>query len=306
MEKSEIYKQTEKALQLLDIQYKANTDYIQLSCPFSSDPESPHKGGDKNPSFIIYPSKDFAICYGCNLRFKLFDLFDKYAKFINKTIDLKYLEMYVHISEDVEDNKENYVLMEDILKGFHKDHPETERYLKSRNINPEYLGFDVLYDKEYSNIVVPIRDIEGNLVGATGRNTKGSEFGKHHHYFGILTGKCVLGVHDNSKSCGIIVEGMTDYLNAVSKINELKLDYNVYATLTCNMTDWQAKNLTYLSKPLYLCWDMDKPAMSKRPKAIEKLSSVLWKFDCHWNFKDDKGNIKDVGDFTSEEFSEIF
>jgi DNA primase len=309
---SELTDQTKKALQLLDVPFKRGNGYFQLSCPFASDPKSPHKNADRNPSFIIYEHRDLALCYGCGLRFKLFEFFETCAKFHDKKIDLKYIEFYVHIPDEEETDLENIPLIEDILNGYHKNSPFIKRYLKTRGINSDNIPFDLYYDAESRNVVSPIRDYNGDLFGATGRKTFKCQ-NQHHHYFGIITSKSVLGLERHDKSRGIIVEGLTDYLNAYDKITELGLDYNVYATLTCSMSEWQARALTLLSKPLYLCWDLDRATLtkdrtgrSKRDKALEKLSSVVWKYDVSWDFKNKDGSLKDIGDFTADDFSAIF
>ena len=188
---------------------------------------------------------------------------------------------------------------------FEKNHGQTKKYLDSRGICVGNIPFEVLYDSDHQNIVCPIRLVNGDLIGATGR--KVVKYGnKHHHYFGMATSKCLLGLERSDKSKILIVEGMTDFLNCYDKISQLNLDMNVYATLTCSMSDWQAMQITDLGKPVYLAWDQDPSGKSKRNTAFDKLSGCLWKFDTYWQYKDDRGKIKDPGNLTTEEFKQVF
>ena len=291
-------------LRQLDLEYKRGGHYFHLSCPFASDPKSAHKNGDRNPSFVIYEKRDLAVCFGCGLKFKLHEFFEAYCKFKDKTINLEYIDCYVDwdFEEDEDEDVDNYILDESILRIFEK-YPKRISYLQKRNIDVGNIPFDVLYDSGFNNILCPIRLLDGSLVGATGRNIVEK---RHHHYFSLKTTRCLLGLERHDAKKAIIVEGLTDFLNLYSKITELNLDYNIYATLTCSMSDWQAKNLVDLGKPLYMCWDRGDIADKKRPKALDKLKDAYVLYDVDWGFKNTDGSLKDPGDFNKDEVLELF
>jgi hypothetical protein len=104
----------------------------------------------------------------------------------------------------------------------------------------------------------------------------------------------------------IICEGLTDFLNVNDKIKQCKLDYNVYSTLTCSLSDWQAMQIIDLCKPTYLAWDVDEAANSHKEQALKKLKSSIALFEASWDFRDSQGNFKDPGNFDYDEFERLF
>lgn len=307
---SEIFEQTRKGLELLGLKdYTEGGRYFQLSCPFW---KQLHGKPDKNPSFVIYPEygKDnagVAKCYSCHYKSSLVDFLNNYAIYINKDINFDFLNFYVFLNFENEAAPENPILDEAIFDGFSKNAAPIIKYLSSRDepIDFRHLDVKMYYDDIFKNIVSPVRNFEGNLVGATSRHV-GNKGNKSHHYFGFSTSLSLLGHEQHDKSNVLIVEGMTDYLNCKAKINQLNLDYNVMATLTCAMSDWQARNLIDLGKKLFMCWDMDAAGQKARPQAIQKLQDALKVYDVSWGYKNKHNKIKDVGDFTTEEFLETF
>jgi len=198
---------------------------------------------------------------------------------------------------------ENIILNEDILDIFSKDQTHIINYLNNRDINPIFLDFPLYYDAMYSNIVCPIRNSDSLLIGATGRSTKNIY---HHHYFGMFTTKCLLGLEHNSNPSVILVEGLSDYLNAKSKINELELPYDVVATLTCSLSDWQAIQIIDNWRTCLIGWDVDKAGKKARPEAIQKLRSITQLLDLEWSYTNESNKLKDIGDFSHQEFFDIF
>jgi DNA primase len=301
---NQITEQTKKALNILGLnEFKEGGKYLQLSCPFW---KKTHGKPDRNPSFAIWSEYNVAKCFSCGYKSNLATFFNSYAEYIDKDVNFDFLNFYVYL--DFEDKKtaENFVLEEDILNCFSKESAPLKKYLNSRAepIDFDQLDFQLYYDSQFKNLVCPVRDISGELLGATGRNMSGSDI-KHHHYFGFLTSKSLLGLEQNKHSRVLIVEGLTDYLNCKAKINELNLDYDVVATMTCSLDYWQANRVIDLGKPVYLAWDQDAAANKKRPDAINKLKDCIKLYDVSWSNLNDKKEIKDIGDFTLAEFQNL-
>ena len=303
--------ETKRLLDILNIHYNNNKDYLTLSCPFAHLPETSHRGGDRNPSFVIYPDSDFAVCYGCGTKMNLTDLFGTLSNMKNKNLNLEYLDAFIDFDciLAAEEEEENWPLNDNILQFLHTDKKqELRRGLMSRKnpIDSDNIPFVIYYDDDKNMAVAAIRNSDYTLVGATGRNLDIRSKYKHHHYFGVQTAKTLLGLERQDASKAIIVEGMTDFLNAYDKITKLQLDYNVYATLTCSMSEWQARELVDTSKPLYFCWDQDAAANNKREVSLAKVKDAYFLFDCKWGFKNNDGSIKDIGDLSYDEFHQIF
>lgn len=303
--------ETTRLLDILNIYYNKSKDYVTLSCPFAHLPETSHRGGDRNPSFVIYPDSDFAVCYGCGTKMNLTDLFENLSNMKDKDLNLEYLDAFIDFDciLAAEEDDENWPLNDNILQFLHTDKKEEIRKGLMSRANPidsDNIPFLVYYDDEKNMAVSAIRNADGTLVGATGRNLDTKSKFKHHHYFGVQTAKTLLGLERQDASKAIIVEGMTDFLNAYDKITKLELDYNVYATLTCSMSDWQARELVDTSKPLYMCWDQDAAANTKREASLAKVRDAYCLYDCKWGFKNKDGSIKDIGDLSYDEFHQIF
>lgn len=291
----------EKALKQLGItEYKGGDSYFLISCPFW---ELRHKRPDRNPSFYISLKSGYCKCFSCGIRFSLSDFLDAYAAKINSNLSFENLFFFIDFQIDKEEDL-NVRLSNTILNGFKKNDKKISSYLFNRGIDTRYLNLDLYYDEDYNNIVCPVKDYDGFLVGASGRFAGKNRI--HHHYFGLLTSKALLGQECHSKNQILVVEGLTDYLNCKAKINELNLDFDVYATLTNNLDDWQARELIDLEKPIYLCWDQDTEK-SKRQRALKKLKGCVKLYDCEWSLAGTKkdGN-KDIGDFSVGDFQQLF
>ncbi len=288
----------ETLLQKLGIEIKSRglNGYYSISCPFSGR----HKNGDKNPSFIIWEDRKIAAkCYGCGLVFGSMDeLFTSICK--EKGIEgfediVEAVEFYVPPPAKLVTSVENVVLLDETKNmdlAFSKNTEVSKAYLKGRGIDQDNLPFDIYTDKRNKRIVAAIRNRDGSLVGATGRNmlNKG-----HYHYFGVVTGSSLLGLERNQADRILLVEGMTDLLNAYCKLSQLGwLDrYDVYSTLTCNMTAWQKKILVEEDRPLFLGWDCDEAGLSARKKHLPHLKdSLIGVRDLRWkSSKIDFGNM---------------
>jgi hypothetical protein len=296
-----LIEETKKALDALGFDYRQGSNYFQLSCPFW---KQYHSRPDRNPSFVIYPEYNICKCYSCSVRFSLADCLENCALLKGKDINFDHLVFKLDFKVPEEATySENIELEDQILSSFLKNSKKAEEYLESRGINPRYIKYPLYYDSLNNNILAPVRNYGGSLVGATGRFA-GPRRG-HHHYFGMLTSKALLGLEQHSNGNILIVEGLTDFLNSKDKINKLNLDLDVYATMTCNLDNWQAIEIIDLGKPVYLAWDQEV-RKNKRDQALKKLKNCIRVYDCEWDFPKKEGGIKDIGDFTYEEFEELF
>tara|TARA_R110002167_G_scaffold89203_1_gene240631 strand:- start:8131 stop:9021 length:891 start_codon:yes stop_codon:yes gene_type:complete len=276
----------------LEIPYTQGLNgYISISCPF----KDRHKNGDKNPSFILWPERDYARCYGCGLRFdSILTLLGAIGKERGIDLNLEALEFYIPpISTKLVETVENVKLNEEILDlAFKKNTQQTNSYLKGRGVIQSNLPFPVYEDPRNARLVTAIRSDTGDLVGATGRSLRSKG---HYHYFGVVTGSCLLGHERNESDRILVVEGMTDLLNVYSKMSELEIlnKYDVYATLTCNLTSWQKNALVDLDKPITLGWDMDKAGKMARKKYLDLLTEeAIAVKDLYWKDENlDMGNM---------------
>lgn len=289
----------------LDIPFNMGLNgYYSISCPFSAN----HKNGDKNPSFVIWEGRTLAAkCYGCGLTFKTLDgLFSSIAK--EKGIEgfediLESLEFYMPPLAKLEEAKDNVVLIDESKNldlAFEKDTEESRKYLEQRAISQDNLPFPVYTDPRNKRVIAAIRNLDGSLVGATGRNIKNKG---HYHYFGVVTGSCLLGLERSSADRILLVEGMTDLLNAYDKLSQLEWlgKYDVYSTLTCNMTSWQKKALTDLDKPVFVGWDCDEAGLRARNKHLPHLrEDIIGVRDLRWKSKD-----LDFGNMTTEHLEHL-
>lgn len=277
------------------IKYKKGSEYLSICCPFAK--KTHEDGKDNNPSFVIYPSRNFAKCFSCGAYFGLEEFLAEYSNFNKKNFDFEWLNTIITIPRE-EKKIINYELPDDIMKGFDKNTPKITEYLKTRGIYKENLHFDLFHDRENNNIIQEIRNGNSKIIGATSRNL--NNWGvKSHHYFGVVTSKCLLGLgceRFEIPDKAIIVEGLTDLWSAYDTMAQLEsqgieIRANVYATLTASLSDYQAVQLLDLDVPLLLAYDVDLAGKKGRKKAKEKLKGGLLTEVTWSNSKMDVGNM---------------
>lgn len=282
-----MFEQTRAALDTLGLEYREGGSYFSMSCPFAA--RSHEKGTDNSPSFVIYPEKGFVKCFSCGTYFELFEFFSEYQAYINLNFDFDFLEMYRPLRKRVE-KKDNIELVDHILENYKLNSIEIQDYLDSRGIRMENIPFDLYYNHVDKNVVMPVKNMRGKIVGATCRNTK-SYGQKTLHTFGISTELALLGLEKRDADAIIIVEGLTDVLNAYDNLYQTGLSYNVYGTFTASLSQWQAQKILDMDKPTFLAYDLDKAGIRARKKATRLLregivSEVNWK-----NVNIDMGNM---------------
>ncbi len=145
---------------------KVGGDNVSIRCPFHD---------DSDPSFCMNVSNGLFICYGCdvtgNFR-KFLSMLGHSSEYIahHYGVTLKNLAANAPPPKDLSRPE---VVMEvnkhidnDLLGLFHFC-PES---LLKEGFTPETLqAFGVGVDKQHSRITFPLRDVEGNLVGISGR-----------------------------------------------------------------------------------------------------------------------------------------
>lgn len=145
---------------------KAGGDNVILRCPFHE---------DNTPSFCMNVHNGLFICYGCDVQGN----FKKFLQMLGMTpgeIDFKYGVTLKKLSQNAPPPKDtarpqvvmeaNRHIEEDLLGLFHFC-PED---LLSEGFSEETLQHFVIgVDKMHNRITFPLRDIEGHLVGISGR-----------------------------------------------------------------------------------------------------------------------------------------
>lgn len=295
-----MYDNTKTVLDTLNIRYRDAGNYLLLSCPFAKH-NGKHSNNDRKPSFVI---KNFcAKCHGCGYYNNLHDFFRDIADLEKIEVDIESFKYFVPPIKDLSNEPlSNIQLYESALDFFSKDLTEVNKYLLSRKepINPEYLNCELLYDFNNFNLVFPIRNGYNYLIGAEGRSIK---YKSHHKYFGFYNSLALANQQSNTRKKLLIVEGLTDMLNAISKINQLNLDIDVWSTLTANLSDWQAGQIRESCRPVYLAYDNDNKGELSQNKALKLLESYgVWPLtSVTWSDKS-----LDVGDFDAKTFFHFF
>jgi DNA primase len=215
-------------------------DEVQFSCPF---PE--HARGDRNPSSSINRKNGKWHCFGCGRSGTLISFVAEYEKVapsqVTKWLRGEYgLQARTLVSEfdsilnTVSANYVERILPEQVLELFRvdwhrcyeaylsKDLPRRLSILFERSFSPDTLSFyNFGYDKRTNRITIPVRNLEGSLVGFKGRSTSYRDRPKYLSigdkgetvYYGFPTVKVTNYVYligSASDEHGIIVEGELD------------------------------------------------------------------------------------------------
>lgn len=300
---------------------KLSYENVQIRCPFHSE------GKEKTPSCFYSLERKSAWCYGCSKKFDIFDYvlrkigsnrfkdaIDFLIKFtgINpaeknslpkvKTPDyLKDIEALKRVKAEKENNFD--IFKESDIKAmidFRGD------FFKDRNLTKETLDFfEVGFDQNEKRIIVPIRDIGSNLVGATGRTIykdyKEREIPKWKHYKNSNLSNNFFNINNaiseskSKKGCIIICEGPNDVMFLHQ--NGYK---NVIACLRNFITEAQKWILIKNFMSVYLFLDGDKGGETGRSNIYNEIKDYLDVYEV----KPIDG--KDPDEMTKEEIDEAF
>jgi len=272
----------------LGIEYQEGSDNLRLRCPLAS---VLHENGVSNSnSFAIYPESGICKCYRCGYQSDPETLFENIANLRNISIDFENISSLMVMPKHKEEI-DNVILRERILSNFEIGHPEIEKYLNSRGIQSKNIPFQLYYDARNRRVVQPIRNSKNQLIGATGRHI-GDNPVRSLHYFGVRTGRALLGLEKSDADVLLIVEGLSDLWNAYDNITQLGLSMNVFATLGCKLSDWQAMQIIYQNhRQVLLTYDQDAAGVEGTKKARNKLQDETYFKWLRWsNPKIDMGN----------------
>jgi DNA primase len=231
---------------------KIRGDEVHASCPF---PEKHFSGKDTHPSFSINVDKGVYNCFSCGSRGTIEELVAR----VKHTTISEALSLLESIGFDRialklrEKDAHEYpeILPEGLLYYFDKVDDDVAEIYRG-----EVDGQDC--------IVYPVRNREGQLVGALAR----SEEGRWHKVMWNMEKKKYLYGENNVKleSPLIIVEGPGDAI-AVKRAG-LK---NVVALMGVNLSNEQVERLLHLSSKLIVWMDKDRAGVKGINQCIRKL-----------------------------------
>ena len=283
--------------------YKTYSKGYLCRCPFASKTHA--KGYDRSPSLAVWPEINFFGCYSCGVRGEIRDLFVKLAELIptdlHKELSLKWQDSLWHIRHRLIERPESerVYLSEEILEHFPKVYGEGKDYLiHQRKVDESAIEeYDIRWDDRSRRVVFPVRDKTG-LLGLVGR-----DIDRKGHFKYFLESNSVLCGEDKLKNERIaVVEGFLDILKVWPMANQLGIDL-----VCCGTASLSHKHVEILAERdafVYLMLDQDdagNKGATKFAKVYPGLSTRLV-----WDFKNEKGEIADVGDMTSEQFRSFF
>jgi hypothetical protein len=302
--------------------------WISARCPFAEFYHS--RGFDKRPSFFAHIN-DTGVsgfnCFTCGQKGQIVSLYKKLGElrkenYMRGIIEAEFDEVpddfgaFGQRRATVEEAK---AVDESIFVGMYPaawDIADARQYLIDRNVNERAATkLDLLFDPDERRILFPVRDIDFDLFGFTGRTIIEKrdypypDFPKVRDYAGLKKEQLLLNEQNfSSNKKTIIVEGLFAVARAVSERAD-KIA-NIMATMGAHMSDFQAERLIDHGKPVFLLYDDDEAGdvglYGRRDHegnhegdgAIDKLKKDVSTFVA--GFPD---NRDDVDDFNTEDFS---
>jgi hypothetical protein len=142
-----------------------------------------------------------------------------------------------------------------------KNYPDAEKYLASRGIS-EYtvrkLGLE--YDPDKKRIVFPVKDVDGNLFGFTGRVIEDHIKPKVFNYCDVDKSQFILGQeHWNRELPSVLVEGLFALAHFTEITKGKYFPYNLGAIMGSSISDGQIERLIKFGQPIYVFLDNDPP-----------------------------------------------
>ncbi|WP_029523668.1 CHC2 zinc finger domain-containing protein [Persephonella sp. KM09-Lau-8] len=206
-------------LQVLEkkgIKYKKSGNSFRLRCPFHD---------DKNPSASVDPEKNTFLCFACGSSLSENGKIAISAKRLFELLGGSKEEWHNLIRQTYESppeitwskNPPQNIKIEKIWNSLENVYNESAiKYLKSRNINVEYLmkreEIKLLTKIKNWPIAIPIFNTQGIMVGIQLKALKEIEGKKAIMYPGSNSGFLGIKDLDKSKKIVIITEGVIDYL----------------------------------------------------------------------------------------------
>jgi len=250
--------------------------WISARCPFA---EFYHtRGYDKRPSFFAHIN-DTGIsgfnCFTCGQKGAIVTLYKKLGELREENYMRDIIEAeFDEVPEDFGTFGQRRLQIEEakavdeaIFVGMYPsawDVADARDYLIKRKINERAAQqLDLLFDPDEKRILFPVRDIDFDLFGFTGRTILEAhdypypDFPKVRDYAGLKKEQLLLNEQNfSSNKPTIIVEGLFATARAVSERAD-KIA-NIMATMGAHMSDFQAERLTDHGKPVYLLYDDDE------------------------------------------------
>lgn len=218
-----------------------------------------------------------------NEKFKnLYDIYEDTTKLYHQIL----------ISENGKEAREylkNRQINDDIINTFRIGLSLKDRLIITKSMSSKYSKTDIiktglvkegdkgLYDSYCNRIMFPLDDINGNIVGFSGRIYNEEDNSKYinTNETDIFKKTETLYNYNRAKNSArrngyvIVMEGFMDVIRA----HTIGYD-NCVATMGTAITEFHANLLKKMAKDVYLCFDGDKAGAKATYSCIEKLKSV--------------------------------
>lgn len=271
---------------------------LLIPCPLAK--WTHKKGTDRKPSCSIRfddPQRSTLFhCFSCHEAGKLWDLVHTVGEFSNDPLlvqlglqllasdEPSLMTRLEHISQDFDAwvmevrEKRIRVLNESVLENYERawDVQRARVYLQSRRsaVTPRMSEFWGLRFTPYHNrVVFPVRNRQGELVGAVGRAIFDDTEPKYYNMFGFETGLTLGGLHAVEGHPRVaVVEGFHDLMNVWWWNQQRRMD--TVCTFTAKTSDEQAAMLQRLDASIVYMYDMDEPGEEGWKEAQRRLEPV--------------------------------
>lgn len=218
-----------------------------------------------------------------NEKFKnLYDIYEDTTKLYHQIL----------ISENGKEAREylkNRQINDDIINTFRIGLSLKDRLIITKSMSSKYAKSDIiktglvkegdrgLYDSYCNRIMFPLDDINGNIVGFSGRIYNEEDNSKYinTNETDIFKKTETLYNYNRAKNSArrngyvIVMEGFMDVIRA----HTIGYD-NCVATMGTAITEFHANLLKKMAKDIYLCFDGDKAGAKATYSCIEKLKTV--------------------------------
>lgn len=279
---------------------------LAVSCPNAEYSDEHGRKVDNHPSMGVLATADAVLsnCFTCGMKARsLASLFGQLARKDAERWQ-KWADLAGAIDGDGLDKvktvkaygdrpalavAEDEPFEESILEDF-EDLPEEGRaYFAGRDI-VETGCWRPLWDAGARRVVLPVRGMGGELVGAVGRSTLSHARPKYLNYWQFGKDNCLLGAHlAQPDRLTVVVEGPLDAVKARQALGE---SHNVAATFGAHLSDRQADMLVELGRGVVLMFDNDEPGWKVRASTIERLQRRTYLAVAEYGAKD-PGSMKD-------------
>lgn len=270
------------------IKLKDQGEWVMTSCPLA--PWTHEKGTDSRYSFGIKVNEsDQSVfnCLGCKSKGTLAHLAKRYQELSGEDL--------LDLIEEVENGEflggkipawdarrtgdtKYDVLGEPLGEEFHDmfDPVGNHPYLVSRGVTPEAaeemgLGIDP-DDNGVERIIFPVRDLDWNLYGYSGRATTKDAKLRVKDYYGLKKRLLLLGaefIDPEHHPYVILVEGLFDYAKMFT------FGFPAVAVMHSGLTDQQADILKDIGLPVIIFFDNDEGGRSGAKVVKKQLSGYL-------------------------------